>query len=92
MTDPQSARSRFPDTPRGRYADRVGGRCPVHGSPLEVSPGYRIRMDLLPSHAFEQLQIANPFCLDLGEFFEPRPSCDPVTVIWCAACQAAAER
>jgi hypothetical protein len=91
MNDPEQLRARFPDTPRGHFAARSGGRCPVHGNPLQVGPGYRSRMDLLPSAAFERFQIANPFCLDLGEHFEARPSTDPDTLIWCPSCVAAAE-
>lgn len=80
----------FPDTPRGRHARELGGRCPVHGATLKVGPGFASRMDLFPGHEFEAMQLALPFCLDLGESFEARPPCDEATVIWCPECVAAA--
>lgn len=80
----------FPNTPRGRRARELGGRCPVHEAALNVGPGFTSRMDLFPSHEFETMQIALPFCLDLGESFEAGPLRDPTTVIWCPACVAAA--
>lgn len=80
----------FPDTPRGRRARELGGRCPVHGATLKVGPGFASRMDLFPSHEFEAMQLALPFCLDLGESFEGGSLRDPTTVIWCPDCVAAA--
>lgn len=80
----------FPDTPRGRHAQKLGGRCPVHGAGLQVGPGFASRMDLFPSREFEEMQLALPFCLDLGESFEAGPRSDPATVIWCPECVAAA--
>jgi hypothetical protein len=80
----------FPDTPRGRHARSLGGRCPVHGAPLKAGPGFASRMDLFPTREFEAMQMALPFCLDLGESFEDDPRCDPTTVIWCPECVAAA--
>lgn len=83
------AATEFPNTPRGRLARSLDGRCPVHGAALRVSPGFASRMDLLPSHEFEAMQRALPFCLDLGESFEGGARCDPAAVIWCPDCVAA---
>lgn len=80
----------FPDTPRGRRARALGGRCPVHGAALQVGPGFASRIDLLPSHEFEAMQLALPFCLDLGESFERAAWSEPATVLWCPECVAAA--
>jgi hypothetical protein len=80
----------FPNTPRGRRARELDGRCPVHGAALKVSPGFASRMDLFPSHEFEAMQLALPFCLDLGESFEGGSRRDPTIVIWCPECVAAA--
>jgi hypothetical protein len=84
--------TKFPDTPRGRRAQELGGRCPVHGAALEVGPGFAARMDLFPSHAFEAMQRALPFCLDLGESFEQERGSAPATVLWCPVCVAAAQQ
>ncbi len=86
---PTMAATEFPNTPRGRLARSLDGRCPVHGAALRVSPGFASRMDLLPSHEFEAMQRALPFCLDLGESFEGGARCDPAAVIWCPDCVAA---
>lgn len=80
----------FPNTPRGRLARDLDGRCPVHEAALKVSPGFALRMDMLPSHEFEAMQLALPFCLDLGESFEGGSRHDPIAVIWCPECVAAA--
>lgn len=80
----------FPDTPRGRHARSLGGRCPVHGALLRVGPGFASRMDLFPSREFEAMQLALPFCLDLGESFEDDGRSAPSTVVWCPGCVAAA--
>lgn len=80
----------FPNTPRGRHARNLDGRCPVHGAALEVGPGFASRMDLFPGREFEAMQLALPFCLDLGESFERGPRSVPATVIWCPECVAAA--
>ena len=80
----------FPNTSRGRRAQELDGRCPVHGAALEVGPGFVSRMDLFPGREFEAMQLALPFCLDLGESFEGGPRLDPTTVIWCPECVAAA--
>jgi hypothetical protein len=80
----------FPDTPRGRRARSLGGRCPVHADALRVGPGFASRMDLLPSGEFEAMQLALPFCLDLGESFAAAPRTGPATLVWCPACVAAA--
>jgi len=86
---PTMAATEFPNTPKGRLARSLDGRCPVHGAALRVSPGFASRMDLLPSHEFEAMQRALPFCLDLGESFEGGARCDPAAVIWCPDCVAA---
>ncbi len=79
----------FPDTPRGRYAARCHGRCPVHDEALQQTLGYVLRMDLFPSHAWEEIQMANPFCLDLGESLTPPArGHSRETLVWCPRCQA----
>ena len=52
----------FPNTSRGRRAQELDGRCPVHGAALEVGPGFVSRMDLFPGREFEAMQLALPFC------------------------------
>lgn len=86
---PIESRAQLPDTPRGRFAASCDCRCKVHGTVLHIGPGYRWRGDALPSHEFEQQQMANPFCLDVGESFTPRPAHEPTTLIWCPDCVAA---
>lgn len=86
---PIESPAQLPDTPRGRFAASCDCRCKVHGTVLHIGPGYRWRGDALPSYEFEQQQMANPFCLDVGESFTPRPAHEPTTLIWCPDCVAA---
>lgn len=85
--------ARFPDTPAGRYAAECGGRCPAHGAPLEVAPGYALHIEFFPSREWEAFRMANPFSLDLGRSLTPPArSCSRETLVWCPRCEAARRR
>jgi hypothetical protein len=70
-------------------------RCPVHDLPLLTAMGIRWLADITASREFEDIQVANPCCLDVDEAFAVGrvafSHCE-ARLVWCSSCQSAAER